>query len=66
MENIRIQDDLYNHVNRETLENLVIPDDKPVAGGFSALADSVEKIMMDEFRGGKLGKITFEEPEETL
>ena len=49
MENIRIQDDLYNHVNRETLENLVIPDDKPVAGGFSALADSVEKIMMDEF-----------------
>ena len=49
MENIRIQDDLYNYVNRETLENLVIPDDKPVAGGFSALADSVEKIMMDEF-----------------
>ena len=49
MENIRIQDDLYNYVNQETLENLVIPDDKPVAGGFSALADSVEKIMMDEF-----------------
>ena len=49
MENIRIQDDLYNHVNQETLDRLVIPDDKPVAGGFSELADGVEKIMMGEF-----------------
>ena len=49
MENIRIQDDLYMHVNGETIENLVIPDDKPYAGGFADLADSVEKIMMDEF-----------------
>ena len=49
MEKVRIQDDLYMFVNGETLENLVIPDDKPVAGGFSELADSVEKIMMGEF-----------------
>ena len=49
MEKIRIQDDLYLHVNQETLDELVIPDDKPVAGGFSKLADSVEKIMMQEF-----------------
>ena len=49
MENIRIQDDLYLYVNGETLDRLVIPDDKPVAGGFSELADGVEKIMMDEF-----------------
>ena len=49
MENIRIQDDLYMHVNGETLEKLVIPDDKPTAGGFSELADGVEKIMMGEF-----------------
>ena len=49
MENIRIQDDLYNFVNSEALENLVIPDDKPTAGGFSELADSVEKTMMGEF-----------------
>ena len=49
MENIRIQDDLYMYVNQETLESLVIPDDKPTAGGFSELADGVEKIMMDEF-----------------
>ncbi|MBR2441988.1 MAG: M13 family peptidase [Clostridia bacterium] len=49
MENIRIQDDLYNFVNGETLEKLVIPDDKPTAGGFQELANGVEKIMMDEF-----------------
>ena len=49
MENIRIQDDLYMYVNSEKLEKLVIPDDKPAAGGFSELADSVEKIMMGEF-----------------
>ena len=49
MENIRIQDDLYMFVNKKTLDELVIPDDKPTAGGFSKLADSVEKIMMGEF-----------------
>ena len=49
MENIRIQDDLYLYVNGDTLDQLVIPDDKPVAGGFSELADGVEKIMMEEF-----------------
>ena len=49
MENIRIQDDLYTYVNQETLENTIIPDDKPVAGGFSELSDGVEKIMMEEF-----------------
>ena len=49
MKNIRIQDDLYNYVNGETLEKLVIPDDKPYAGGFAELADGVEKTMMAEF-----------------
>ncbi|MBE6608841.1 MAG: M13 family peptidase [Ruminococcaceae bacterium] len=49
MENIRIQDDLYTYVNQETIDKLVIPDDKPIAGGFAELADGVEKIMMDEF-----------------
>ena len=49
MENVRIQDDLYTFVNQETLDKLVIPDDKPYAGGFAELADGVEKIMMDEF-----------------
>ncbi len=50
MENIRIQDDLYMFVNQEKIEELVIPDDKPCAGGFNELADSVEKIMMGEFK----------------
>ncbi len=50
MENIRIQDDLYMYVNSETLDKLVIPDDKPCAGGFAKLGDEVEKIMMDEFK----------------
>ena len=49
MENIRIQDDLYMHVNQETLDKLVIPEDKPYAGGFAELAEGVEKIMLDEF-----------------
>ncbi len=49
MENVRIQDDLYMYVNGETLDKLVIPDDRPVAGGFSELAEGVEKIMMNEF-----------------
>ena len=49
MEKIRIQDDLYNYVNQQKLEELVIPADKPMAGGFAELADSVEKIMMGEF-----------------
>ena len=49
MEKVRIQDDLYMFVNGETLENLVIPDDKPTAGGFAELSDGVEKTMMGEF-----------------
>ncbi len=49
MADIRIQDDLYTYVNQAKLEELVIPDDKPVAGGFAELADGVEKIMMNEF-----------------
>ena len=49
MEKVRIQDDLYMFVNQENLESLVIPDDKPTAGGFSQLAEGVEKIMMGEF-----------------
>lgn len=50
MEKVRIQDNLYNYVNQKKLDKLVIPDDKPTTGGFSELAESVEKIMMGEFR----------------
>ena len=56
MEKIRIQDDLYMFVNQEKLDQLVIPDDKPCAGGFAELGDSVEKIMMGEFEAMSEGK----------
>ncbi len=46
MEKVRIQDDLYNYVNGEWLENAVIPDDKPITGGFADLSDGVEKTLI--------------------
>ena len=49
MEKIRIQDDLYTYVNQAKLEELVIPEDMPVAGGFAALGTDVEKLMIGEF-----------------
>ena len=49
MEPIRIQDDLYTYVNQAKLDELVIPDDMPVAGGFAALSTDVEKLMIGEF-----------------
>ena len=49
MENIRIQDDLYTYINQAKLDELVIPDDMPVAGGFAALSLDVEKLMISEF-----------------
>lgn len=49
MENIRIQDDLYTYVNQAKLEELVIPEDMPVAGGFATLSTDVEKLMIGEF-----------------
>ena len=49
MEKIRIQDDLYTFVNQEKLNELVIPDDMPIAGGFANLATDVEKLMIGEF-----------------
>ena len=50
MDKPRIQDDLYNYVNHEQLEKLVIPDDKPCVGGFQTIAEEVEKTMINEFR----------------
>ena len=48
MENVRIQDNLYEYVNREKLDSLVIPDDMPATGGFNTLATDVEKLMINE------------------
>lgn len=49
MENIRIQDDLYTYVNQAKLDELVIPEDMPVAGGFATLSTDLEKLMIGEF-----------------
>ena len=38
MENIRIQDDLYTFVNQKKLDELVIPEDKPVMGSAMPMA----------------------------
>lgn len=49
MEKIRIQDDLYNYVNQEWIEKAVIPDDRPLTGGFANLDVDVEKLMIADF-----------------
>ena len=49
MKEIRIQDDLYTYVNQAKLDELVIPDDMPMTGGFATLATDVEKLMIGEF-----------------
>ena len=46
---VRVQDDLYKHVNGEWLKTAVIPDDKPTTGGFSSLRDEVEELLMSDF-----------------
>ena len=48
MEKIRIQDDLYTYVNQAKLDELVIPSDMPMAGGFATLSTDVEKLMIGE------------------
>lgn len=50
MPKVRIQDDLFNYVNGEWIENAVIPDDKPTAGGFADLGVEVEENLMRDFR----------------
>ena len=55
-EKVRIQDDLYEAVNGEWLKTAVIPDDKATTGGFSTLAENVEKIMMEDFKAFAEGK----------
>ena len=50
MEQIRIQDDLYTYVNQAKLDELVIPEDMPMAGGFADLSTGVEKLIIGEFQ----------------
>ncbi len=50
MSKIRIQDDLYEHVNGDWLATAVIPEDRPTTGGFNTLDMNVEKWMMADFK----------------
>lgn len=54
---IRIQDDLYMHVNQEWLDNAVIPADKPATGGFINLDADVEKLLIGDFNKMAKGKL---------
>jgi putative endopeptidase len=60
---VRIQDDLYEAVNGEWLKTAVIPDDRPTTGGFSSLAQDVEKTMMADFRAFAEGAKSSDIPE---
>jgi len=42
---VRIQDDLFRHVNGHWLANTEIPEDKPVAGAFITLRDQAEEAV---------------------
>ena len=49
MSDIRIQDDLYEAVNGDWLKTAVIPEDRPMTGGFSILDEDVEKLLINDF-----------------
>lgn len=57
MSDIRIQDDLYEYVNGNWLQEAVIPDDRPTIGGFATLAVDVENKMMGDIKEMALGKV---------
>lgn len=48
MEKVRIQDDLFNSVNGEWLENAVIPDDMPTTGAFVEIFNKVELQLRED------------------
>ena len=54
---IRVQDDLYLHVNKEWMDKAVIPDDKPRIGGFADLDEGVEKLLIGDFNKMAAGKL---------
>lgn len=58
MSDIRIQDDLYEYVNGDWLQEAVIPDDRPTIGGFATLAVDVENKMMGDIKDMATGKLS--------
>lgn len=63
-EKIRVQDDLYLYTNKEWLDKVVIPEDKPTAGGFSDLATEVEDLLMADL--GKMAKGKMPVPDDNV
>lgn len=55
MSDVRIQDDLYMHVNGDWLKNAVIPSDRSTTGGFANLDQEVERKLMNDFKEFDLG-----------
>ena len=60
---LRIQDDLYNYVNGETLKKLKIPADRPNAGGFAELNEQVETTLRGDFKRFAAGEASTDIPE---
>lgn len=52
-----IREDLYQAVNGEWIEQAVIPDDKPAAGGFHELRDNIEELLMADLEKFAKGDI---------
>ena len=48
---VRVQDDLYRHVNGTWIEQTTIPDDKPLTGSFMVLRDAAEEAVRDIITG---------------
>jgi putative endopeptidase len=48
---VRVQDDLYRHVNGAWLEATTIPDDQPLTGAFIKLRDAAEAAVRDIITG---------------
>lgn len=56
MVNVRLQDDFYEAVNGKWAEAAVIPDDKPLTGGFMDLDEGIEKwglALTDQWLSGE-------------
>jgi putative endopeptidase len=48
---VRVQDDLFRHVNGAWIERTPIPDDKPLTGSFMVLRDDAEAAVRDIITG---------------
>ncbi|HVK36678.1 MAG TPA: M13 family metallopeptidase N-terminal domain-containing protein, partial [Microlunatus sp.] len=48
---VRVQDDLFRHVNGTWIERTPIPDDKPLTGSFMVLRDDAEAAVRDIITG---------------